>query len=215
MCLSVSACVSLPRETSGAESGFREFKDQRGRAIQARVVSVDGDQVTIERKGGREFTVPVSIFSQADRDHIRGLASGPKPSASSDDWARFRGPNGMGTSGATGLPVTWSENENVVWKTALPGPGASSPIVFGDRIYVTCYTGYFVPPGQSGGSLDDLERHLIALRKDNGEIIWDKVVPAKLPEEAKIRDHGYAANTPAADAERVYVFHGKTGVFRV
>lgn len=107
------------------------------------------------------------------------------------------------------LPVYW--RKNIVWKTALPGPGASSPIVFGDRIYVTCYTGYFVPD-QPGGSLDDLKRHLIAVRLDNGDTIWDEAVPAKLPEEERIRDHGYAANTAAADADRVYVFFGKSGV---
>jgi outer membrane protein assembly factor BamB len=118
----------------------------------------------------------------------------------------------MGTSDATGLPVTWSDSENIAWKTALPGPGASSPIVFGDRIYLTCYTGYFVPD-QPGGSLEQLKRHLIAVRLADGDIIWDEAVPAKLPEESRIRDHGYAANTPAADADRVYVFHGKSGVF--
>lgn len=212
MLLSVLAQASCLAQTDAAERGFRDYKDQQGRAIKARVVRVDDDRATIEREDGKRFTVPVSIFSQADQDHIRGLASGPKPSTSSDDWARFRGPSGMGTSDATGLPVTWSDNENVVWKTALPGPGASSPIVFGDRIYVTCYTGYFIP-GQPGGSLEELKRHLIALRKDTGEIIWDEAVPAKLPEETKIRDHGYAANTPAADADGVYVFHGKSGVF--
>jgi len=212
MLLSVPAQASCLAQTDTAERGFRDYKDQQGRAIKARVVRVNDDRVTIEREDGRLFTVSVSIFSQADQDHIRGLASGPKLSTSSDDWARFRGPSGMGTSDATGLPVTWSDSENVVWKTALPGPGASSPIVFGDRIYVTCYTGYFIP-GQPGGSLDELKRHLIALRKDTGEIIWDEAVPAKLPEEGKIRDHGYAANTPAADADGVYVFHGKSGVF--
>lgn len=51
------------------------------------------------------------------------------------------------------------------------------------------------------------------MRKDTGEIIWNEAVPAKLPEEGSIRDHGYAANTPVADADRVYVFHGKSGVF--
>lgn len=213
MVLSVLVQASCSAQTDNAENGLREYKDAQGRAIKARVVRVNGDRVTIEREDGRQFTVSVSIFSQADQDHIRGLASGPETSTSSGDWARFRGPSGMGTSDATGLPVTWSENENLVWKTALPGPGGSSPIVFGDHIYVTCYTGYFVPPGQPSGSLEELKRHLIALRKDTGEIIWDEAVPAKLPEETKIRDHGYAANTPAADAERVYVFHGKTGVF--
>ena len=127
------------------------------------------------------------------------------------DWPRFRGPGGMGVSNATGLPVTWSENQNIVWKTALPGAGSSSPIVWADRIYLTCYTGYL--PGKPGGSLDDLKRHLVCLRRDDGTVLWNESVKAKLPEEDRIRDHGYAANTPAADAERIYAFFGKTGVF--
>ncbi|MFO0868244.1 MAG: PQQ-binding-like beta-propeller repeat protein [Pirellulales bacterium] len=131
--------------------------------------------------------------------------------AKSADWARFRGPSGMGTSDAKGLPTRWSQDENVAWKTPLPGPGASSPIVFRDRIYLTCYSGYFVP-GTSGGSLEQLKRHLLALDRATGRILWDQAVPAKLPEEDKIRDHGFAANTPAADEDAVYVFFGKTGV---
>jgi outer membrane protein assembly factor BamB len=127
------------------------------------------------------------------------------------DWPCFRGPGGMGTSDASGLPTTWSETENVIWKAVLPGAGASSPIVWRDHIYLTSYTGYLVP-GESGGSLDNLERHLICLGARGGEILWDRTVKAKLPEEETIREHGFAANTPAADAERVYAFFGKSGV---
>lgn len=133
-------------------------------------------------------------------------AAGAEP-----DWATFRGPSGMGISVAKGLPVTWGENQNIAWKIPLPGPGASSPIVFGDRIYLTCYTGFFVPGEE--GSKDNLKRHLLAINRKDGKIIWDKSVAAKLPEEDRIRDHGFAANTPAADAERLYVFFGKSGVF--
>ncbi len=128
------------------------------------------------------------------------------------DWSRFRGPSGMGVSEAQRLPLKWSESEKIVWKTPLPGAGSSSPIVAGDHIYVTTYTGYLVP-GQPGGSLENLKRHLICVARDNGTILWDQSIPAKLPEENRIRDHGFAANTPAADDERVYAFFGKTGVF--
>jgi len=62
--------------------------------------------------------------------------------AVADDWAGFRGPNGAAVSAATGLPLTWSDTENLSWKTALPGPGSSSPIVSGDRVFVTCCSGY-------------------------------------------------------------------------
>jgi len=128
------------------------------------------------------------------------------------DWSRFRGPDGMGVSDATGLPVSWSASENIAWKTAMPGPGASSPIIFGDRIYLTCYTGYLIPDA-SGGSLDQLKRHLIAVHLIDGRILWNQSVGAKLPEESSIREHGYASSTPVADAEGVYVFFGKSGVF--
>lgn len=128
------------------------------------------------------------------------------------DWSRFRGPDGMGASDSAKPPVQWSATENIAWKTKLPGPGASSPIVFGDRIYLTSYTGFFVPD-EPGGSLEQLRRHLIALRLSDGEIIWDEAVAAKLPEEERIRDHGFAANSAAADSDRVYAFFGKTGVF--
>ena len=135
-----------------------------------------------------------------------------KLAGSTKDWPYFRGPTGMGTSAATGLPVTWSLNENIAWKAELPGAGSSSPVIFGDRIYLTSYTGFFVP-GDDSGTTDDLKRHLIALNRADGAVVWDKAVKAKLPEEERIRDHGFAANTPAVDAERIYVFFGKTGVF--
>ncbi len=140
------------------------------------------------------------------------LAESGTPAAKSADWSRFRGPDGLGISGAADLPLRWDQETSLAWKTALPGPGASSPITWGDRVFVTCYTGYFVP-GETGGSLEKLKRHLIALRLDDGGILWDTAVPAKLPEESRIRDHGFAANSAAADAERVYAFFGKSGVF--
>ncbi len=209
---SVLLQASCSAERDSRQSGMREFKDQQGRAIQGRMVQVEGDQVTIARADGKQFTVPVSVFSQADQDYIQNWTLARVVTSTGSVWSRFRGPSGMGTSQATGLPLTWSQDENVVWKTALPGPGASSPIVIDDRIYVTCYSGYLVP-GQTGGSLEDLKRHLICLGLDDGQIRWEKTVDAKLPEERSIRDHGYAANTAVADADRVYVFHGKSGVF--
>ena len=133
-------------------------------------------------------------------------------SASAEDWPGFRGPTGQGVSTATGLPLTWGTDQNVVWKLPLPGPGSSSPIVFGDRIYLTSYSGYAVPD-QPGGSLEKLKRHLVAIDRKTGAIIWDRAIAAKLPEEERIRDHGYAANTPVADSDHVYVFFGKSGVF--
>lgn len=130
----------------------------------------------------------------------------------SDDWSRFRGPAAMGVSDAKNLPEKWSQSSGIAWKTPLPGAGASSPIVYGNKIFLTSYTGYFVP-GEDGGSLDDLQRHLLCLDLSSGKVLWDKAIAAKLPEEERIRDHGYAANSVAVDAEHVYAFFGKSGVF--
>ena len=126
-------------------------------------------------------------------------------------WSSFRGPSQMGLSDAKGLPLQWNQKRGIAWKTPLPGAGASSPIVHADRIYLTCYTGYFVP-GEENGALDKLERRILAISAKDGSVLWNHAVPARMPEETRIRDHGYAASTPAADADRVYVFLGKSGV---
>jgi len=127
------------------------------------------------------------------------------------DWTQFRGPGGSGISDSKGAPLKWSDTEGLAWKIDLPGPGTSSPIVFGNKIFLTCYTG--VQPGR-GASLDDLKRHLLCLDRATGKLLWNTPVPADLPEQSGIReDHGYATSTPVADAERVYVFWGKSGVF--
>jgi len=129
------------------------------------------------------------------------------------DWPQFRGPGGLGVSEAKSLPVTWSAQKNIVWKTPLPGPGSSSPIVVGDCIFVICYTGYGV--SRQAGQMTTLKRHLLSLKRSDGTILWNKAVEAKQPEhryEGHVQRHGYATSTPAADGQRVYVFFGKSGV---
>jgi outer membrane protein assembly factor BamB len=129
-----------------------------------------------------------------------------------EDWPQFRGPGGRGVSEEIKLPAQWSEAENLKWKIALPGPGSSSPIVYGDRLFITCYSGY----GTSGtnGSVEDLKRHLLCIHPGTGETLWSKTIPSTNPEDpwqGYIREHGYASSTPICDGERVFVFFGKTG----
>lgn len=127
----------------------------------------------------------------------------------SQDWTQFRGPN-QGLSAEKTLPTTWSASENVLWKTPLPGPGSSSPIFVGDKIYLTGYSGFSVP-GEPG-DMNALKRHLVCLDRKTGKLLWTKDVAPKLPEQAKIRDeHGYATSTPASDGRRIYAFFGKSG----
>jgi outer membrane protein assembly factor BamB len=132
--------------------------------------------------------------------------------ASGADWPSFRGPQGLGAGEDRGLPVRWSATENILWKKELPGPGASSPITSGGRVFVTCYSGYGVG---MGGDPEKLRRHLLCLDGKTGDLLWRKDVPARLPETRYTRyiaEQGYASSTRAADGERVYVFFGRTGV---
>lgn len=141
------------------------------------------------------------------------LASETLPATSnSADWTNWRGPGAMGVSENRNVPVAWRGSENVAWKTELPGAGGSSPIVAEEKSYVTCYTGYGVP-GEAPGDLRNLKRRLLCLNRSDGIVIWSREVVAKLPEQEKVRDHGYASSTPAADADGVIVFFGKSGVF--
>ena len=124
------------------------------------------------------------------------------------DWTQFRGPGGQGVTSEEGLPVTWSDTENISWKTKLPGYGASSPIALGDRLYVTCYSGYGMDREKTG-SMENLKLHAVCLNRA-GEILWDQQVQPRLPESERVRDHGYAAATPATDGKHLYIFFGKT-----
>ena len=142
-----------------------------------------------------------------------GLGCGTAEAA---DWPRFRGPNGSGVAAgeAVSVPSVWGPQENLKWKVALPGPGSSCPIIVGEKVFVTCWTGYGTGRGDAGTQAD-LQRHLLCLDRASGKTLWDSAVKAVLPEDdyrGMFAEHGYASHTPACDGERVYAFFGKSGV---
>ncbi|MEM6468902.1 MAG: PQQ-binding-like beta-propeller repeat protein [Planctomycetota bacterium] len=130
----------------------------------------------------------------------------------SADWTRFRGPNGSGIA-ESDAPVEFGVDKNLRWKLALPGHGVSSPIVVGNRIFVTSYSGY----GYEDGDIEDLKRHLTCVDQKTGKQLWSVTVDAKMPEDPwrppGIPTHGYASNTPVSDGESVFAFFGKSGVY--
>lgn len=123
------------------------------------------------------------------------------------DWPRFRGDNGAGVSpDSAPLPTEWSETKNLAWSAPLPGPGSSSPIVVGDRVIVTCWTGADAP---------EMVRHLIAYDRQSGKQLWDTPCPPTVPDEpyrGMFAQHGYASHTPVSDGEQIYCFFGVSGV---
>ena len=123
-----------------------------------------------------------------------------RASAQPNDWPSFRGAKGDGHSPAVNLPLNWGPEKNVKWRVALPEPGDSSPIVSGDRVFVTC--------AESEGH----RRSLYCFDRKTGQQHWvrtveyDKVMPTH-------KTNPYCASTPLAVGERVIVWHGSAGLF--
>jgi outer membrane protein assembly factor BamB len=121
-----------------------------------------------------------------------------------EDWFQFRGPEGQGHSSAVGLPTHWTTTENVRWKTPVPGKGWSSPITFGNQIFLTTA----VPAG-STHSL-----HALGLEASTGKVIWDVTVFDSLVPSVARQIHSknsHASPTPITDGERVFVHFGAHG----
>jgi hypothetical protein len=116
----------------------------------------------------------------------------PAGIARSEDWPWFRGPGRQGISQEKGVPTQWSTTSNVRWKTAIPGEGWSSPIVLGDRVFVTTAV--------DGGS----SFHMICLDRAGGKVVWDKEI-ARQKAGHKQPYNSYATPTPATDGKRIYV----------
>jgi outer membrane protein assembly factor BamB len=112
------------------------------------------------------------------------------------------------------VPTKFGETENMQWKAELPGRGCSSPIVVGDKVFVTCYSGYGT--GEPDQQLENLKRHLVCVDRTSGKALWTKTVGVKLPEDpfdGNISSHGYASHTPVSDGKHVFAFFGKSGVY--
>jgi outer membrane protein assembly factor BamB len=121
-------------------------------------------------------------------------------SAQAKNWPAWRGPDGTGVSTDKDLPVKWSTNENVRWHVDLPGPGNSSPIVWGKRVFLTQSTD------------KDHRRTVICFDRESGKLLWQSGVTYS-EEEPTQESNPYCSGTPATDGERVYACFGSAGIF--
>jgi outer membrane protein assembly factor BamB len=110
-----------------------------------------------------------------------------------DNWERFRGPGGDGISNDKNIPIQFSAKENVRWKTPIPGLGHSSPIVWGDRLFLQT------------SSEDAKERALLCLDAKTGDVIWKRSIAASRPNQKLRGDTSLASATPTTDGEAVYI----------
>ena len=141
-----------------------------------------------------------------------------------DDWMQFRGPDSRGVSDATGMPDRWSESENIVWKTPVIGRGWSSPIVVGDRVFLTTVARDKGKPEDArpglyfGGNRekpDDVPHawKVICLDLATGAQLWEKTLHHGKPQTSRHIKNSYASETPVSDGERVYVLFGDVGLY--
>lgn len=120
---------------------------------------------------------------------LAGLASLP---VQAENWPCWRGPRGDGSSAEASVPLQWSSTNNIVWKTAIPGRGHGSPIVWGDRIFLLT-------------AIEDQEqRRVVCVNRTTGRIAWQRTVLVS-PLERKHTLNSFASSTPATDGTLVYV----------
>ena len=155
-------------------------------------------------------------------------AADPAPDA---QWAGWRGPGGQGIATATGLPTEWSETKNVAWKTPIPGRGHSSPVVWGDRIFLTtAIDGDVVPGAKAVQHMDEGKEfvhpeaigadrkhkfEVLAIDARTGKILWEKVAFEGVPYDSAHRKASFAspprsrtasASTPSSAREGLYAY---------
>ena len=143
-----------------------------------------------------------SAEAQPDAPDASAVRMIPVEGEAARYWSRWRGPSGQGLVEGTGYPDRWSATDNVVWRTAVPGSGNSSPIVWGDRIFLTT--------GRTGGR----RLSVLAFRRSDGELLWETDV-APGGREYVHPKNGPAAATPVTDGERVYASFGSRGLVAV
>lgn len=158
-----------------------------------------------------------------------------------DNWHQWRGPRGDGVAPYGDPPVRWSEDENVKWKTPIPGEGSGSPIVWNDRVYVvtavaTQQSDTASPVAQDEPSDGPTDRRssggrgrrsfgrrpppdspyqftVLCIHRETGQIVWQTVATEQIPHEGRQETNTFASASPTTDGEHIYASFGSRGIF--
>lgn len=144
-------------------------------------------------------------------------------SQAQDSWPGFRGPGARGVGESPRLPIAWGGGTNLAWRTPIPGRGWSSPIVWGNRIFLTTAVseGDLEAPKKGlyfGGDRTEPPPHrhqwrVVGLDAASGRVMWSTEIQAALPTTPVHIKNTYASETPATDGERVYAYFGTVGLY--
>ena len=157
-----------------------------------------------------------------------GSGADPAP-ATGDRWPAWRGVDGQGIADGAGIPLEWTATKNVLWKTALPGRGHSSPVVWGDRLFLTTAIEGEVVPG-AGAIPHVLEgqpfvhpdamgadrRHqfkVLSLDARDGRVLWERTAWEGTPVDSRHKKGSFASPTTVTDGERVFAYFGTEGLY--
>src|SRR6185312_502298 len=149
--------------------------------------------------------------------------------ASGTNWPQWRGPSGQGVSTEKNLPSDWTPTKNIKWKTAIPGRGHSSPIVWDNKIFLTtAVEGEVVPGATAVKHIDEGKEYLhpdsvgadhkhlfkvICINRDTGKVMWEQTAFAGTPYDNRHRKASFASSTPVTDGKLVYAFFGTEGLY--
>lgn len=154
-------------------------------------------------------------------------------------WPTWRGPSGAGIAPGAQPPLKWSDTENIKWKTKIPGAGFSTPIIWKDRMFLLTAIevaggrpAAAAPASDGGGDrkagkrgkggggfgggpapTNPYEFVVLALDRNTGKILWQKVARKEVPHEGHHASHGYASASPVTDGEHLYVSFGSRGFY--
>lgn len=152
------------------------------------------------------------------------LVFAPAAFASTPNWPHWRGPNRDGTSAAVNVPTQWSETENIAWKIELPAWASSTPIVWGDRVFITCPedSGGVAPedspelaanasgPSGVGQDLGGDKVELLCLDRADGKLIWKRTIGTG--NKNILNRHNMSSPCPVTDGETIWVMSGKADI---
>jgi outer membrane protein assembly factor BamB len=171
------------------------------------------------------------------------LAAAPaEPAKQAQNWPQWRGPLATGAAPEANPPQSWSPTQNIKWKVKVPGRGTSTPIVWGDQVFIQTAipTGKKAPaaaaeraaapvlaapprpaPGRGrpgGGGMgvppptETYQFVLLCLDRQTGKTLWQKVAREELPHEGHHKDHGFSSHSPVTDGKHVYAYFGSRGL---
>lgn len=141
---------------------------------------------------------------------VTTLVAPAHPWAADGDWPQWRGPNNDGVARGD-APLQWSDTERIAWKAHVPGRGLSSPVIWGDRIFLTTA----VPTGDATpGALVEHRFMVLSFERKTGKLVWERVARVATPHEAHHPQYGsFASNSPITDGRHVIAFFGSRGLY--